>query len=66
MLEQNKNLIYYGLIDGLRVYGNKKTKKLEIHLYGDIFGDILKDWKKKNKKTLKKLKGDLICLTEEI
>ena len=46
MLEQNNNLIYYGVVDGLRVYGNKKTKKLEIHLYGDVFGDILKEWKK--------------------
>ena len=66
MEKSTKNLINYGIVDGLRVYGNPRTKKLEIHLYGDIFGDIFSEWKARNKKTLKKLKEDLKCLAVEM
>jgi hypothetical protein len=59
-------LIYYGRVDGLRIYGNTITKRLEIHLEGDIFGDIFSEWKQRNKKTLKKLKEDLKCFKGEM
>lgn len=66
MVTEKTSLIYYGIIDGLRVYGNPKSKRLEIHLQGDIFGDIFSDWKKRNKSVLTQLKSDLLCLAEEM
>lgn len=62
----NETLIDYGSVDGLRVYGNPKTKRLEIHLEGDIFGDIYLEWKQRNSKSLKKIKEDLSCLVVEM
>ena len=56
---ESTTLIDFGVVDGLRVYGNPKTKRLEISLTGDMFGDLFADWRNRNKSILENCRKEL-------